>query len=360
MAGILSLLGNRAPTGAVALKCQGEDAVFGAFASLLSDIGNWTMNDDNNRANAKLAHENNAWAYQLAKENNAFQSAMLRANQEWSSSEAEKAFQRELKKMQMEMSYNDPSQQLLRLRAAGLNPSLAFGGANTVSVAGSHAPQANPASAGVTPSMPVLTTPRMEAFRFANPASAMRDIGEALAAVANARRTGVDTEIAEKTMNDVIRSVKADADMKDITVTLENEFARSDRTKAQKLADQKIAESVQNLSKQGQYTETLTAVQKVDKLIKDNELEKSNVQLQYLPQQLEAYINNLKSSTAHNYASAANQQSQSRFTDSQNEELRQMMSYNVQIRQNQSQMSEAEVKKQGAVLYQERWLILFQ
>lgn len=304
MAGIQSLIGNRAPTGAVALKCDlfgaiasNINASVGATSQLASDLFNFWNVGRTNDANREIADKNNAAAIALARENNAWQEQLLRQNQDWSSAEAEKAYKRELEKMRLEMDWNSPVRQVERLRAAGLNPALAFGGANTTSVAGATAPQAQPTSSGVTPSMPVLTSPRMEAFQLASPAAAMRDIGEALAAMSAARKSGAETEVIEKSLDDVLRKYKADADFAVVGVTLEHEFARGDRTRAQQLADLKIAEvteSIHNLTKQGLYTEALTAVEKVEELIKENELDKSNIELQYLPEQLRAAIDGVK------------------------------------------------------------------
>lgn len=308
MAGILSFIGNRAPTGAVALKQDLFGAAIGATAQNISDGINWIMNSQNNKSNREIADSNNAAAIALARENNAWQGDMLRQNQEWSSAEAEKAYNRELEKMRLEMEYNSPTQQVARLRAAGLNPALAFGGSNTSSVVGSTAPQAQPVSSGVTPSMPVLSSPRMEAFRMASPAAAMRDIGEALAAMSAAKKAGAETNVLEAAFSDIVRKYKADADFAEVGATLEREFGRGDRTRSQKMADQKIAESVEtvrNLAKQGLYTEALTAVAKVDELIKKNELDKSNVELEYLPVQLRASIEGIKAAAARDRSQAS-------------------------------------------------------
>ena len=54
---------------------------------------------------------------------------------QWASEEAEKAYARNIEQWQRENAYNDPSAQMARLKAAGLNPNMVYGtgGAKTVS-----------------------------------------------------------------------------------------------------------------------------------------------------------------------------------------------------------------------------------
>lgn len=63
---------------------------------------------------------------------------------EWQSQENEKAYQRNLQMWNLQNEYNSPTQQMARLRSAGLNPNLVYGSGVTGNSAGS-APQYQPA-----------------------------------------------------------------------------------------------------------------------------------------------------------------------------------------------------------------------
>lgn len=59
--------------------------------------------------------------------NIAGQSAMNKKQRQWASAEAEKAYQRNIEQWMRENAYNDPSQQMARMKAAGLNPNMIYG-----------------------------------------------------------------------------------------------------------------------------------------------------------------------------------------------------------------------------------------
>jgi len=63
---------------------------------------------------------------------------------EWQSQENEKAYQRNLQMWNLQNEYNSPTQQMARLRSAGLNPNLVYGSGVTGNSAGST-PQYQPA-----------------------------------------------------------------------------------------------------------------------------------------------------------------------------------------------------------------------
>lgn len=63
---------------------------------------------------------------------------------EWQTQENEKAYQRNLQMWNLQNEYNSPTQQMVRLRSAGLNPNLVYGSGVTGNSAGST-PQYQPA-----------------------------------------------------------------------------------------------------------------------------------------------------------------------------------------------------------------------
>lgn len=97
-------------------------AVIAGGASLLGSALGFGSQKKTNKANMELAKYQN----------------------EWQSQENEKAYQRNLQMWNLQNAYNSPTQQMARLRSAGLNPNLVYGSGVTGNSAGST-PQYQPA-----------------------------------------------------------------------------------------------------------------------------------------------------------------------------------------------------------------------
>lgn len=111
--------------------------IVAGVGSLLGGFGSSAMNNkavqDTNKANMEIAK------YQA----------------QWQQQENEKAYQRSLKMWNLQNEYNSPTQQMARIRAAGLNPNLVYGNGVTGNSAGST-PQYEPAK---------FNAPTMQAYR---------------------------------------------------------------------------------------------------------------------------------------------------------------------------------------------------
>lgn len=111
--------------------------IVAGVGSLLGGLGSSAMNNkavqDTNKANMEIAK------YQA----------------QWQQQENEKAYQRSLKMWNLQNEYNSPTQQMARIRAAGLNPNLVYGNGVTGNSAGST-PQYEPAK---------FNAPTMQAYR---------------------------------------------------------------------------------------------------------------------------------------------------------------------------------------------------
>lgn len=111
--------------------------IVAGVGSLLGGLGSSAMNDkavqDTNKTNMEIAK------YQA----------------QWQQQENEKAYQRSLKMWNLQNEYNSPTQQMARIRAAGLNPNLVYGNGVTGNSAGST-PQYEPAK---------FNAPTMQAYR---------------------------------------------------------------------------------------------------------------------------------------------------------------------------------------------------
>lgn len=97
-------------------------AIIAGGASLLGSALGFGSQKKTNKANMELAKYQN----------------------EWQTQENEKAYQRNLKMWNLQNEYNSPTQQMARLRSAGLNPNLVYGSGVTGNSSGS-APQYQPA-----------------------------------------------------------------------------------------------------------------------------------------------------------------------------------------------------------------------
>ena len=97
-------------------------AIIAGGASLLGSALGFGSQKKTNKANMELAKYQN----------------------EWQSQENEKAYQRNLQMWNLQNEYNSPTQQMARLRTAGLNPNLVYGNGVTGNSSGS-VPQYQPA-----------------------------------------------------------------------------------------------------------------------------------------------------------------------------------------------------------------------
>lgn len=97
-------------------------ALIAGGASLLGSALGFGSQKKTNKANMELAKYQN----------------------EWQTQENEKAYQRNLQMWNLQNAYNSPTQQMARLRTAGLNPNLVYGNGVTGNSAGST-PQYQPA-----------------------------------------------------------------------------------------------------------------------------------------------------------------------------------------------------------------------
>lgn len=111
--------------------------IVAGVGSLLGGLGSSAMNNkavqDTNKANMEIAKYQSQWQQQ----------------------ENEKAYQRSLNMWNLQNEYNSPTQQMARIRAAGLNPNLVYGNGVAGNSSGST-PQYEPAK---------FNAPTMQAYR---------------------------------------------------------------------------------------------------------------------------------------------------------------------------------------------------
>ena len=219
------VIGEKAPTGASPFKCDIFGAAIGATAQNISDAVNFLSNQSNNRTNKEIADANNQIALQIARENNQQQSSMNAYNNQFSHNEADLAYQRQLELQKREFEYQSYENQVRMLKDAGINPGVYFAGkAGLGSPSAPSAPQAQPHGSGVTPSMPNLTSPHMEAFQMVSPAAALRDIGSAFESLSNSDKTREDIDILRKAKADILSKYHSDSKIAEMDAIIKNYY----------------------------------------------------------------------------------------------------------------------------------------
>ena len=333
------------------------DSSIAATSSLVGDLFNYWNVGRTNDANRDIANQNNDTSIMLARENNDLQKQELANQRAWQSEEAEKAYQRELEKMRIEMQYNSPVEQVKRLMKAGLNPALAFGGSNTASVAGASAPQASPVSSGLSPQLPTLTSPHMEAYQV-NPSGAFRDIAAAAASMSMADKTDAEAQQIKQSLTDYLRKMKADADSAEIARDLEMLYGGQERSMACQKMKVEIAKATQeslNLAKEGKFIEARTILtrqqektEQFNSRLRGEEFKLAKQETDTFFTTFKAKIDNLQSSTSVNYANARLSGEQA-ITEDKLREVRKNLLGSQQRQQENAALELAEIARHYAI-----------
>ena len=190
----------------------------GAGASLLGTIGslyNTYQQSELAEAQFRQQQQNNALTYQMFKEGNAF-----------NAEEAQKAFER---------SYNASkySTQAAEMRAAGLNPALMFGEGNLL-----HPAQSSAASAEGVPSFQSAVGINPPQISF----SGIADLAGALKNIAEAKKTGVDTEYLENSLKYRLASDEANSRYAKVLADIKEKYADERERKELAHIDKSIKE----------------------------------------------------------------------------------------------------------------------
>ncbi|UPW41410.1 DNA pilot protein [Dipodfec virus UA06Rod_5] len=145
-----------------------------AVSSIFGSVGNAISQNQTNKTNLRIARENREW-----------QTGEREAQQQWQ--DQQRIAQNQFSE-QMYNQYESPKAMVEQLTAAGLNPRMASDG-NIGSV------QASSGSSGGAPSGQSAPVPTMQPTNFAG---GFQDMAAAFSALAQARKAGVDTDIAMK------------------------------------------------------------------------------------------------------------------------------------------------------------------
>lgn len=223
--------------------------IISGVGSLLGGLGSSAMNNkavqDTNKANMEIAK------YQA----------------QWQQQENEKAYQRSLKMWNLQNEYNSPTQQMARVRAAGLNPNLVYGNGVTGNSAGST-PQYEPAK---------LNAPAMQAYRGWN-----LGISDAISQFLAYRTAKAQVDNMEA-QNSLIRQQTATEATKQANIAASTSRSEFDLNMAKELKDVSVSSAIADMNQkqasaaQGWTKANREVVQyELDKALFDNKIKLSN------------------------------------------------------------------------------------
>lgn len=223
--------------------------IISGVGSLLGGLGSSAMNNkavqDTNKANMEIAK------YQA----------------QWQQQENEKSYQRSLNMWNLQNEYNSPTQQMARIRAAGLNPNLVYGNGVTGNSAGST-PQYEPAK---------FNAPTMQAYRGWN-----LGISDAISQFLAYRTAKAQVDNMEA-QNGLIRQQTATEATKQANIAASTSRSEFDLNMAKELKDVSVSSAIADMNQkqagaaQGWTKANREVIQyELDKALFDNKIKLNN------------------------------------------------------------------------------------
>lgn len=223
--------------------------IVAGVGSLLGGVGSSAMNNkavrDTNKANMEIAK------YQA----------------QWQQQENEKAYQRSLNMWNLQNEYNSPTQQMARIRAAGLNPNLVYGNGVAGNSAGST-PQYEPAK---------FNAPTMQAYRGWN-----LGISDAISQFLAYRTVKAQVDNMEA-QNSLIRQQTATEATKQANIAASTSRSEFDLNMAKELKDVSVSSAIADMNQkqagasQGWTKANREVIQyELDKALFDNKIKLSH------------------------------------------------------------------------------------
>lgn len=219
---------------------------------------------------------------------NAANMELARYQNEWQTQENEKAFQRSVHMWNLQNEYNSPTQQMARLRSAGLNPNLVYGNGVVGNSAGS-APQYEPAdierahltpyrgwNAGLTDAATTFLSARTNKAQVENmeaqnalirQQAATEGLRQANIAASTARS---EFDLSQANRLKDVSVARAEAEMSQAQHQADITWSRSEQERVKSVVDRALQDTRIKLGK-AEYAKTLEAV---TRLMQDNDISK--------------------------------------------------------------------------------------
>ena len=163
------------------------DAFLSGMGGVINGIFSSSNTDYTNRTNARLVKETNEANARINRENNEFNRSLA------------------VQMFNMENAYNDPKEQMKRLKAAGVNPYVAAGSVGSVEGRADTIPAQNPIPMQAPQYQPVNTNAFTQGFH---------DVASAFASLAQGEKTREDAETVRKTRAALLKDLENSAELK--------------------------------------------------------------------------------------------------------------------------------------------------
>lgn len=271
--------------------------------------------------------------------NIAAQKDMMREQNQWQSSENDKSrdFQRDLWRYQfdLENEYNNPSNQIKRLMAAGINPAALLGQNGSAPLG---VPAANPSTAtGMT-----VTPQQVTGFSHPNLANFGSTIAQLMEAAARVSDSNLSTTQKAKVESEVSKNLaiadEASANAARTNIVSQIEASNLDKEFKAKIAN--LAALTAKYEADGNYVQA-------SKIVKDLEAELMRIDVKFAPQLKVASLNQTKALTNYYSQKAAsepyvrqNLQASTRYTNALRETENQLRESKVSISEYQAKIAE--------------------
>ena len=239
--------------------------VISGIGSVIGGIADRNAQKKINKQNIAMQRETNALQYRMFNEANQFNERM--SDKQWN----------------RETEYNDPSAQLARYMAAGINPYN-----DNASAVSAGSANVSPPSSAVLPS---ISSPRAEIIggTFERSIAGFSQIATAMGALAQAKKAGADTLRIESLLNEEVRDMKLKNEMQDILNGIEYRYGMEERGYKTEKAHQDVLDIMARITlSQDQHD-----INETQKLIKEIERKMADENYKWLPKQLKVQLNNL-------------------------------------------------------------------
>lgn len=344
----------------------------GQFASsFVNQAGNIASTVLTNDANIEIANRNNAASAEQAQLNREFEADQSATGRQFSHDEAQLAREDEWAKMEYNNMYNSPVEQLKRYQEAGLNPAVMMQGqtAQGASVPGAS-PQATNTGSGVSPQMPIFDTPHLNPVQFmlADPIQDLKTLKEIAAVKANTRKTEAETNQIDTLTDSLLADLEATAEGKRIANNINASYGA-------KQADAQLAKTIEETAQVSQQiflftqegktkeAEELLArerarTEKVERGLKKAQRESYHLSNETYFLRLESDLNEAKSRSASNYASAAKSREETtslRYANMNTKELMEHKEGNMVVHRALAELSEKVLSNEEKRIYNDNY-----
>lgn len=174
-----------------------------------------------NDSNLEIAEKNNATSVDIANANNQMQRELNDLNNRFAADQAAAARSHDQELMMLQHRLNSPLELVKQYREAGLNPAVMMSGQSAIATGQSNSgAMASPHGSGVTPSMPTLSSPHMEALPFPT----VLGIADSYLKFSEAKKYQADTRTVDTTRDAMRKLLEGQGDQLELGNSIQKAF----------------------------------------------------------------------------------------------------------------------------------------